>query len=139
MRWFALLFVGVGLVSGGDVLCDDSREADEAGATLYARYCASCHGMTGRGDGPVSVALVHPPADLTRLHERYGRPLDAQRLAEWIDGRRVVPAHGVREMPIWGERLYEGAPPPSPDLEKAKRGAILLIVHHLESIQEPEP
>ena len=29
-----------------------------AGAAAYARYCASCHGTTGRGDGPLAAATA---------------------------------------------------------------------------------
>jgi len=37
-------------------------EADaEAGKADYQIYCASCHGETGAGDGPVSVAIPPPP------------------------------------------------------------------------------
>ncbi len=42
-------------------------------------------------------------------------------------------------MPIWGERLYEGEIRDSPHLDTAKRGTILLIIKHLESIQQPRP
>ena len=35
----------------------------EAGAAHYQQYCASCHGPTGRGDGPVGAALDPKPAD----------------------------------------------------------------------------
>lgn len=35
------------------------------GEALYVRYCASCHGDTGAGDGPAAAALTPPPADLT--------------------------------------------------------------------------
>lgn len=33
-----------------------------AGAEVYAQNCASCHGETGGGDGPVSIALDPRPA-----------------------------------------------------------------------------
>ncbi|MDH3496191.1 MAG: FTR1 family protein [Gemmatimonadota bacterium] len=35
------------------------------GARIYGRACAQCHGETGSGDGPTSVALDPPPSDLT--------------------------------------------------------------------------
>ena len=38
-----------------------------AAATLYAAQCASCHGATGRGDGPAAKALTPPPAN---FHDR---------------------------------------------------------------------
>lgn len=42
-------------------------------AALYADQCASCHGPTGDGDGPVAAGLDPPPAvftDLVRAQER---------------------------------------------------------------------
>jgi mono/diheme cytochrome c family protein len=36
----------------------------ERGAEIYAVACASCHGATGRGDGPVGRALDPPLAVL---------------------------------------------------------------------------
>ena len=38
-------------------------EADaKAGKADYQIYCASCHGETGAGDGPVAQALIPKPA-----------------------------------------------------------------------------
>jgi cbb3-type cytochrome c oxidase subunit III len=35
------------------------------GATLYDSYCWTCHGKTGKGDGPIAVAYKPQPRDLT--------------------------------------------------------------------------
>ena len=35
-----------------------------AGQVVYERYCQTCHGETGRGDGPGAEGLEPPPADL---------------------------------------------------------------------------
>lgn len=37
----------------------------ERGAEIYALNCSSCHGASGRGDGPAGVALVPPPTNHT--------------------------------------------------------------------------
>lgn len=37
----------------------------EEGKEKYAVYCASCHGITGEGDGPAAAALAVKPTDLT--------------------------------------------------------------------------
>lgn len=40
-----------------------ARKGDPArGAPLYATYCASCHGLSGDGDGPVAANLEPKPA-----------------------------------------------------------------------------
>ncbi len=35
-----------------------------AGQVVYERYCLTCHGENGRGDGPGGAGLEPPPADL---------------------------------------------------------------------------
>lgn len=39
------------------------------GATLFQQQCASCHGTSGKGDGPLAASLNPPPIALTD-HER---------------------------------------------------------------------
>ncbi len=36
------------------------------GEALYQANCASCHGASGQGDGPVAASLQPPPANLAR-------------------------------------------------------------------------
>jgi putative copper resistance protein D len=38
------------------------------GIALYHTHCATCHGPTGRGDGPAADDLLQRPADLTAPH-----------------------------------------------------------------------
>jgi hypothetical protein len=40
------------------------------------------------------------------LADKYGVPLPAARIAQLIDGRDAVRAHGTADMPVWGEKLY---------------------------------
>lgn len=95
--------------------CVDRTPQAEAGAALYARHCASCHGTEGRGDGPLAAALTARPSDLTTLSRRAGGHFDELAVMATIDGRRQVAAHGPREMPVWGavferERREAGEP-----------------------------
>ena len=39
----------------------------ERGAKLYTQICGSCHGTTGRGDGPAGLGLDPAPTDFTDL------------------------------------------------------------------------
>jgi hypothetical protein len=43
-----------------------AREAIEMGRVYYGYYCSFCHGIDGRGDGPVGRSYVPVPTDLTR-------------------------------------------------------------------------
>jgi mono/diheme cytochrome c family protein len=65
------------------------------------RYGASCHRVNGIGDGPPAAALQPPPADLTRLRERYGEQHPLRTIFTAIDGRRPVRAYGGSAMPVW--------------------------------------
>jgi mono/diheme cytochrome c family protein len=96
---FGALLVIVGTVSmplAG--YCQDQGQ----GKYWYLSYCASCHGISGKGDGSVAKVLTQKPTDLTTLLERNGGVFPAARIVETIDGRREVVAHGEREMPVWG-------------------------------------
>ncbi len=112
-----------------------SAESDvSAGQHYFIRYCASCHGADGMGDGPVAKSLNTPPANLRMLGDKYGMPLPAHRLAKLIDGRNTIRAHGTRDMPVWGERLYELG-----QGEKGDTGigeVIAKIIAYLNTIQD---
>jgi mono/diheme cytochrome c family protein len=53
-----------------------------AGKILYSHYCVACHGITGKGDGPVGLTLNPRPADLTQ-HAIPGVHTDGE-LFQWI-------------------------------------------------------
>jgi len=75
----------------------------------YQKYCASCHGPEGRGDGPVAQAMKAMPADLTLLSTNNDGKYPADKVREIIDGRADVKAHGPRAMPVWGNEFYVSA------------------------------
>lgn len=110
-RWLA---GGIGLAAAlacGAQTLDAFTLADYSGEELFERFCASCHGAGGRGDGPVAPSLATAVADLTSISERYGE-FSAARIRDAIDGRGVeVVAHGTRVMPVWGYEFFveEGA------------------------------
>jgi mono/diheme cytochrome c family protein len=46
-----------------------TRETVERGAKVYEQNCASCHGTTGAGDGPMARTISPPPANLAWLSQ----------------------------------------------------------------------
>lgn len=77
------------------------------GAELYRIYCATCHGVDGRGDGPTAEALKRRPSNLTTIARRNGGKFPEFRITHIIDGYEIKVAHGSREMPIWGEFFHD--------------------------------
>jgi mono/diheme cytochrome c family protein len=76
----------------------------EHASAMYRQYCASCHGLSGRGDGPAAEAMSPRPTDLTTS------TLDLPELMKIIDGRRTIRAHGTGAMPVWGHVFEESVP-----------------------------
>jgi len=73
------------------------------GKLMYNSYCAVCHGTDGKGGGPAAEALKTPPTDLTLLAKNSGGKYPEAKVAATIRGEAVLPAHGSREMPMWGK------------------------------------
>ena len=67
-RLWTTLGLALVAVSLGSMLPSAADAAGDAavGKTLFEQNCASCHGTTGKGDGPVGAALNPPPRDFTK-------------------------------------------------------------------------
>jgi mono/diheme cytochrome c family protein len=85
------------------------------GAQLYTRFCASCHGDQGHGDGPVAASFTTMVPDLTLLARRHGGAFPEDQVRKIIDGRTTMPPHGSREMPVWGFEFRAQEPQQDPD------------------------
>ena len=48
----------------------NAQGAREFSKDEFIQSCASCHGVKGRGDGPVAKSLAKAPADLTKLSQK---------------------------------------------------------------------
>jgi mono/diheme cytochrome c family protein len=83
-----------------------------SGQQMYTSYCAVCHGKDGKGGGPAADALKVPPADLSALAKKNGGKFPSDHVSSVIRGEANVPAHGSKEMPVWGPvfwRLSHGS------------------------------
>jgi mono/diheme cytochrome c family protein len=118
----------------------------DIGKTEYQSSCAACHGVDGKGTGPVAAALKTKPADLTMLTKENNGVFPFGRIYDIIDGRQEVKSHGVRDMPVWGLR-YSPAPVPGTnpvvpyfvdplyDREPVIRGRILAVIDYLYRVR----
>jgi mono/diheme cytochrome c family protein len=74
-----------------------------SGAEMYRTYCAVCHGLAGKGNGPAAPALKQALPDLTLLSKKSGGQFPSFRVSNIIQGDAEITAHGSKEMPMWGD------------------------------------
>ncbi len=72
------------------------------GKDLYLAYCASCHGSSGKGDGPVAAVLKGPLADLRTIAKRNKGKFPLEEIEKMIIEGKGARAHGSEDMPVWG-------------------------------------
>jgi mono/diheme cytochrome c family protein len=83
-----------------------AREPSAAsGKEMFIKFCASCHGEDGRGNGPAAGALKPPPSDLTTLSRRQEGKYPAGYVSALLKFGRNLVAHGSDDMPVWGSRF----------------------------------
>jgi mono/diheme cytochrome c family protein len=80
----------------------------QTGRDLYLKYCGSCHGQDGKGNGSVTPVLKVKVPDLTLLKKNSKGSFPYTRVMSSIDGTRKVRGHGDPGMPVWGEVFKEG-------------------------------
>jgi mono/diheme cytochrome c family protein len=86
----------------------NKQASAERGKELFSEYCTSCHGVSGKGDGPAASALKIPPADLTALAAHNKGQFPSLRVMQAIKAGPSVPAHGSEIMPVWGPIFLRG-------------------------------
>lgn len=124
-------------------------EEFDIGKWEFQSSCASCHGADGKGKGPVAEQLKVPPPDLTVLAKKNNGVFPTNAVYETIDGLQRMPAHGSREMPIWGFRFnpiinlphnvdpaYWNMLGPEQSPEVVVRTRILVVIDYLNRIQQ---
>jgi mono/diheme cytochrome c family protein len=77
-----------------------------SGKEMYDTYCAVCHGKDGKGSGPAADALKTPPTDLSKLAANNGGKYPSDKVSNTIRGDQNIPAHGTKDMPIWGNLFW---------------------------------
>jgi mono/diheme cytochrome c family protein len=77
------------------------------GPEIYRAHCATCHGVEGKGDGPVAPALTTKMPDLSTISQRSGGVFPVGRVRKIILGDEIIAGHGSREMPVWGPIFHQ--------------------------------
>lgn len=115
-----------------------SQQATAAGKAMYVKYCASCHGPGGKGDGPLAAALKSKPSDLTLLGKKAGGSFPYMTVLDILDGTAPLAAHGPSDMPVWGETFQATGPESGSVMEQARvRGQVMLLADYLRTLQVP--
>jgi mono/diheme cytochrome c family protein len=115
-----------------------TKQRVDIGKREFDANCASCHGRDGKGAGPIADLLKRSPPDLTQLARKNGGVLPMARMYEVIEGTNV-PAHGGRDMPVWGhdyrvrDAEYYGELPYN--AESLVRARILSLVEYINRLQ----
>jgi mono/diheme cytochrome c family protein len=135
-RWLGALGLaaGVALAAPGVARAGDGGQTGQAaaGAYLFRTYCATCHGTSARGDGPLADSMRRRPANLTEIAKRNKGTYPRDLVFRIIDGRQKVPGHGGPDMPVWGDAFAKSVEGGSEE-SVAKR--IQALVDYLETIQ----
>ena len=116
-----------------DTRLDPSSAAE--GKLTYVRYCVSCHGKTGLGDGPLARDLRVPVPDLTTLAARSSGQFPYARVVRIIESGEEVRGHGTPDMPAWGDAFKKTQGTNAPTINAAVRN----LAHYIWSLQRPAP
>jgi len=143
LRTTSATYIGIILISfsANALALERSDIKLDIGKIEYDSACAVCHGLTGKGDGPLKSQLTKPVLDLTVLAKNNKGVFPFDRVYQIIDGRQEVKAHGPREMPVWGRAfntetsIYFDNYPPQ-DSESAVRSRILALTEYVYRLQK---
>lgn len=131
--------LNVGLLAaavGGSGFAVAENHKAVAGEDDFKQYCASCHGVSGRGDGPVSASLKNSPVDLTKLAAVNGGSFPKKHVTDVVQGNKDYDkrfrTHGPSDMPVWGNIILDD----SDGRSSIASARINNIVNYIESIQK---
>ena len=79
------------------------------GKAAYAKYCTSCHGPKGEGDGPAAKALKPPPRNLVTQPVKGGAPAVFEVLNTGVKGTAMIAFKHLSESDRWAIATYVDA------------------------------
>jgi mono/diheme cytochrome c family protein len=100
-RALAVLIAGIFGFSAAALAADPPKQGWSFGKDQFNARCASCHGVSGKGNGPVAKQIGTTVPDLTTYAKRNGGKFPVELAWMKIDGRPVS-FDTERNMPVWG-------------------------------------
>ncbi len=73
-------------LAAGLAACTATEPPEISGRALYEANCLTCHGASGKGDGPGAAGLTRRPADLTGIAARNGGTFPVAGVMSTING-----------------------------------------------------
>jgi mono/diheme cytochrome c family protein len=125
---FSLVLVLGSVISAQNKTAGLQSQYVAKGHKLFNQYCATCHGATAKGEGPVAAALKVGPPDLTAIQQP-GEKFPFYRVQTKIDGEKEVTAHGPSKMPVWGTVFKRTSG------ELQRHADVYALAKYIESIQ----
>ncbi len=98
-------------------------------AEVYAADCASCHGKSGKGDGPAAATLKTRPPDLTTLKQRH-REFPGGHVYQVIKWGGGAPG---KEMPVWSAAMSKAGIHDEAEIS----ARVMALTNYVESLQKP--
>jgi mono/diheme cytochrome c family protein len=105
-----------------------------SGKQMFTDYCAPCHGSDGKGNGPAAPAMKTAPTNLALLAKNNGGKYPAAHVAAVLSFGSESPAHGSKDMPVWGQ-LFQSLNWSSSTKQVEAQQRINSLNSYLESLQ----
>jgi mono/diheme cytochrome c family protein len=102
-----------------------------SGKEMFNQYCAPCHGIDGKGNGPAASAMKAPVTDLTQLTKKHDGKYPANSVASVLKFGGGPGPHGSADMPVWGP-LFKSLDKYHDTVVQQR---ISNIVNHIETLQ----
>lgn len=102
------------------------------GGEVFRTYCATCHGTSGRGDGPLAGSMRRKPSDLSEIAKRNGGEYPSEIVFRTIDGRTPVRGHGGPDMPVWGDAFARSRDGGDPAIVKERIDSLVEFIRTLQ-------
>lgn len=126
-----LLAVAYAAPNNQKIVIPVNRTNPVDGKLMYQSYCAPCHGVDGRGNGPVAGAMKTPPTDLTQLARIHHGKFPNAHVSSVLQFGSSLPAHGSAGMPVWGQ-LFGTIEPAEAQLRALR---VTNLTRYLETLQ----